>query len=285
MDALEARLRADLGFDPDGAVAGAEARERTAALALVLEIAGEVRRQRSPRSRGGTPRRARGAGGRRSGGLRRRREPADAPPGEGARVGRGLPPRAGGGDAADPAGGRRRRGARGGAAAALRRPDARPPPPHALVGRAAGRVRAIANRGGARAASCAHSRQAAVRATAADASVGSRGPYARVTILPGARSSRRPDAPPTSRSWPICARGDRRAPARTTCPPMSSPMTRCWPRSWRSGRASPADAAAGQGHGPDEARALRRGDPRDRGAPLSAASPVADVVAGPILRP
>ncbi len=39
---LEARVRADLGFDPDGAFAGAEARERTAALALVLEIAGEV---------------------------------------------------------------------------------------------------------------------------------------------------------------------------------------------------------------------------------------------------
>jgi DNA helicase-2/ATP-dependent DNA helicase PcrA len=38
---LEARLRDDLGFEPDGATAGAEARERTAALALVLEIAGE----------------------------------------------------------------------------------------------------------------------------------------------------------------------------------------------------------------------------------------------------
>jgi DNA helicase-2/ATP-dependent DNA helicase PcrA len=42
VDALEARLREDLGFDPDGSLAGAEARERTAALALVLEIAGEV---------------------------------------------------------------------------------------------------------------------------------------------------------------------------------------------------------------------------------------------------
>ena len=42
VDALAARLRDDLGFDPDGAFAGAEARERTAALALVLEIAGEV---------------------------------------------------------------------------------------------------------------------------------------------------------------------------------------------------------------------------------------------------
>jgi len=41
VDALEARLREDLGFDPDGPFAGAEARERTAALALVLEIARE----------------------------------------------------------------------------------------------------------------------------------------------------------------------------------------------------------------------------------------------------
>jgi len=40
--ALEARLRADLGFDPDGAAVGPEARERTAALALVLEIAREA---------------------------------------------------------------------------------------------------------------------------------------------------------------------------------------------------------------------------------------------------
>jgi DNA helicase-2/ATP-dependent DNA helicase PcrA len=41
-DSFEARLRADLGFDPDGDAAGAEARERTAALALVLEIARET---------------------------------------------------------------------------------------------------------------------------------------------------------------------------------------------------------------------------------------------------
>jgi DNA helicase-2/ATP-dependent DNA helicase PcrA len=39
--ALEARLREDLGFDPDAADVGAESRERTAALALVLEIAAE----------------------------------------------------------------------------------------------------------------------------------------------------------------------------------------------------------------------------------------------------
>jgi DNA helicase-2/ATP-dependent DNA helicase PcrA len=42
VDALEVRLRADLGFDPDGDDTGAEARERTASLALVLEIAREA---------------------------------------------------------------------------------------------------------------------------------------------------------------------------------------------------------------------------------------------------
>ncbi len=40
--AFEARLRADLGFDPDGVAGGAESRERTAALALVLEIARQM---------------------------------------------------------------------------------------------------------------------------------------------------------------------------------------------------------------------------------------------------
>jgi DNA helicase-2/ATP-dependent DNA helicase PcrA len=38
-DALEAHLREDLGFEPDADAVGAEARERTAALGLVLEIA------------------------------------------------------------------------------------------------------------------------------------------------------------------------------------------------------------------------------------------------------
>ncbi len=40
--ALEERLRADLGFDPDGEATGFEARERTASLALVLEIVREA---------------------------------------------------------------------------------------------------------------------------------------------------------------------------------------------------------------------------------------------------
>ena len=42
VDALEARLRADLGFDPDGDAGGAEARERTASMSLVLDIAREA---------------------------------------------------------------------------------------------------------------------------------------------------------------------------------------------------------------------------------------------------
>jgi len=42
IEALETSLRADLGFDPDGDAAGAEARERTASLALVLDIAREA---------------------------------------------------------------------------------------------------------------------------------------------------------------------------------------------------------------------------------------------------
>ena len=44
-EAFETRLRADLGFDPDGDSAGAEARERTASLAILLEIAREIARE------------------------------------------------------------------------------------------------------------------------------------------------------------------------------------------------------------------------------------------------
>ncbi len=47
-DAFETRLRADRGFDPDGDAAGSEARERTAALALVLEIAREAVGEAAP---------------------------------------------------------------------------------------------------------------------------------------------------------------------------------------------------------------------------------------------
>jgi DNA helicase-2/ATP-dependent DNA helicase PcrA len=42
VEALETGLREDLGFDPDGDAAGAEGRERTASLTLVLEIAREA---------------------------------------------------------------------------------------------------------------------------------------------------------------------------------------------------------------------------------------------------
>ena len=42
VEAFEARLRQDLGFEPDGDTAGRETRERTASLALLLEMAREA---------------------------------------------------------------------------------------------------------------------------------------------------------------------------------------------------------------------------------------------------
>ena len=42
LEAFELRLREDLGFEPEGDAAGAEARERTASLALLLEMAREA---------------------------------------------------------------------------------------------------------------------------------------------------------------------------------------------------------------------------------------------------
>ncbi len=70
----------------------------------------------------------------RAGQRRRRRQPPDLPPGEGARVGRGLPADARGGLAADPPGARRRRCPRRGAPPALCRHHARPGAPCAVVG-------------------------------------------------------------------------------------------------------------------------------------------------------
>ena len=239
---------------------------------------GDRRRGRRRRSPTSTPAallaefaaRARGRGG----GLGRRREPADAPPGEGARVGRGLPPRAGGGDAADPPGGRRRRGARGGAAAPLRRPDARPPPPGPLLGRAAGRV------GRSRIAAAPEPVPARARGGAAGSGGGRGAPpggapapagrASRVTVLPGPAVARPPTGRPTDeplmadlRAWRLGARPGRRR-ARLRRRPR---------RAARRDRGAAAGIAGGpapgQGDGPGEARALRRGDPRDRGAPLT----------------
>ncbi len=87
------------GSTPDGSPDGAEARERTASLALVLEIAAEAvttgaRLSGAGARRAGAPGRLRGTGGGRGGGIGRRREPAHASPGERARVGRRLPARA-----------------------------------------------------------------------------------------------------------------------------------------------------------------------------------------------
>ncbi len=67
--ALEASLRENLGFDPDGDAAGAESRERTAALALVLEIARETAGGRGRPGFGAAPAAAAPAVGRAGGGA------------------------------------------------------------------------------------------------------------------------------------------------------------------------------------------------------------------------
>ena len=139
-DAFEARLRADLGFDPDGDAGGAEARERTASLALVLEIVRSAVAGRPEVDGRGLLADLEGAGRGGGGRVGRRREPADPPPGQGPRVGRGPPPGPGGGNPADPAGDGRRC-ARRGAPPPLRRADARPSPPRPVVGGASGRAR------------------------------------------------------------------------------------------------------------------------------------------------
>jgi DNA helicase-2/ATP-dependent DNA helicase PcrA len=63
VDALEESLRENLGFDPDVDAAGAEARERTAALALVLEIAREAAGGRGRPGVGAAPAVGRAGGG------------------------------------------------------------------------------------------------------------------------------------------------------------------------------------------------------------------------------
>ncbi len=106
VDALESRLRADLGYSADGEVLGAGgpgagggagpgARDRPG---------GRDRASRDRRRR--APDRARGPGRGRGGGIGRRREPAHPPPGEGARVGCRPAAGAGRGHPADPPGGR-----------------------------------------------------------------------------------------------------------------------------------------------------------------------------------
>ena len=137
--ALDARFRADLGFEAEDQGGGAEARERTANLALVLEIAGEAVAARHDIDRDGLVADfdARVAAEIRW--LRRRRQPADVPPRQGPRVGCRVPAPARGGHAADPPG-RHGRGDRRGAAAPVRRPHPRPAASRAFVGRASRRA-------------------------------------------------------------------------------------------------------------------------------------------------
>ena len=128
------------GFEEDGATAsdGREARERQSSLETLLAIVddGRPRRPARPMRRRVLAELDRRAAHERDE-RRRRRQPPDVPPGEGPRVGRGLPADARGGLAADPPGARRRRGARRGAAPALRRDHPGARPPRALVGGAA----------------------------------------------------------------------------------------------------------------------------------------------------
>ena len=108
-----------LGYEPDAETIGEEARERAASLDLLLTIAADLVEAQRRRWRGGPDGRA-GSPGRGGGGSAGpRRQPAHVPPGEGPRVGRGLPAAGGGGDAAHPPGQDGRAGGRG-APAALR---------------------------------------------------------------------------------------------------------------------------------------------------------------------
>ena len=122
------------GYEPDGEVEGDEARERQASLetllAIVDELAAADPAADGSRVLGG----ARGARRARARGFGGRREPAHVPPGQGPRVGRGVPAEPRGGDPADPAGEGRRRRDRRGAAAAVRRDHAGAGAPRAVLG-------------------------------------------------------------------------------------------------------------------------------------------------------
>ena len=135
LGAIRRRWADEVGFEEDGT--SVEGREAAGAAV----VAGDAARHRDvgrPREPGRRCREChRGAGSARrprAGQRRRRRQPPDLPPGEGARVGRGLPADARGGLAADPPGARRRRGPRRGAPPAVRRHHPRPGAPRAVVG-------------------------------------------------------------------------------------------------------------------------------------------------------
>ena len=259
--ALRAAVRAawtsELGFEDDAGERGAEARERAAAMATLAgildDLVGGVGVARAGRPAGGV----RPAGRRRGCGRgrgRRRRGARDVPPGEGPRVGRGLPADARGRVAADPPGLRRRGGARGGAAAALRRDHEGPGPSRPVVGGAARRRTATQpvprrarrpERDAGCGAAAARGGRCRVRKAAADARARSRTRRTSPRCAPGGPPGRRTDEVPAYVvAHDATLAGDR-----------------------RSSSDDAGGARPGEGHGPDEARPLRGRDPGLRSGP------------------
>ena len=242
------RGRRELGFEDDAEERGNEARERAAAMATLAGILDDLvgasaslaRDDLLADVRPAGRRRAGGAGAGGGGGV----ELVDVPPGEGPRVGRGVPADARGRLAADPAGVRRRRGARGGAAAALRRDHAGPRPPRPVVGRAARAERRRRRRAGA---------SPAIRVLAAGIAVDARrrgGGRLRVRAGPRERSARSRDRTPDSPAMAHFASGAGGEARTTTCRRSSSPTMRRSGRSRRPARRSLAALGRVKGMGP-----------------------------------
>ena len=137
----ERRWADEVGFEEDGAArrgarrpgSGSRRSRRCSAIVTSVVRAGAPGATAADRARRRWPAARPTSGTARGDGVNL----ADVPPGEGPRVGRGLPADARGGLAADPPGARRRRGARRGAAPALRRDHPRARAPRAVVGGAA----------------------------------------------------------------------------------------------------------------------------------------------------
>ena len=217
-DAIKERWADAVGFEEDGAAEGDEARERQASLETLLAIVAGRRPADANADVGTVLAELDARAAHEKAGVGGRRQPAHVPPGEGARVGRRVPPGARGGEPADPPGHRRRRGARRGAPAALRGPHPGADAPRALVGGAPRDPRP-------RDATPAEPLPADLRPRPA----------------PGARSASCPDrgsrvparsppapAPPTTttRCSRRCASGGRASPGTRRCRPTSSPTTR-----------------------------------------------------------
>ena len=246
--AVRARWADAVGWAPDGAAEGDEARERQASLDTLLAIVDGIVAADPAADAATVISGPGGARAPRARGRRRRRQPAHLPPREGARVGRGVPAVAGGGDPADPPGAGRRRRAR----------------------RRSGGSCTWASPGPGRTSRC-RGRSAArrVAARAAASPAGScwtcgrgPGPGSATCRPPADPVPRRRAATAPARCSRRCGRGGPRRRASSRCRPTSSPTTRRSRPS--SSRAAVARRAPpGEGHGPGEGRAVRRRDPRD----------------------